>query len=63
MNCTYAVTGLSDAQLLIYVPKAFFDRVEIMVNYQMLSSDQMEKNEEQCTILLKDITGNLQVSW
>ena len=63
MNCTYAVTGLSDAQLLINVPKAFFDRVEIMVNYQMLSSDQMEKNAEQCTILLKDITGNLQVSW
>lgn len=73
MNCTYSVTGLQDAEVLIRVPKEHWKNAEIIVSDNafsvMMQTNKdgghydMEKEEQECTIRLKHVTGNMQVSW
>lgn len=72
-NCTYSVTGLERAEILIRVPEEHWSTVEIQVSDRefsvMLQNNQdagqygICMDEKNHTILLSPVTGNLQVSW
>jgi len=72
-NCTYSVTGLEQAEVLIRVPEAHWETVEFQVSDQQFSvmlQDHKDAGKygvrmdaQNHTILLQNVTGNLQVSW
>lgn len=72
-TCTYAVSGLENADLCIFVPEAHWNSVEITVSDKAfsvtdnLTSDiggyTIRRDEENHAIHLGNVSGRMQISW
>ncbi len=73
-DCVLSVEGLSDAEVLIRVPRDKMNTAEVRVfcssmsvTQKMQTSDlseyHMKKDLDACTIRLEHVTGRLQVNW